>query len=403
MKRPEIVSPAGNPEKLRMALEYGADAVYFGGEMLNLRENADNFTRAEAAESVDLCHKKGARAIFLLNSFLHESNISAAAEYLETLRGIPFDAVMVSDPGMLQLVKKSKLPCQIHLSTQMSTLNHLAIDFWREQGVARIVLARETSLEEIKMIRSHTDVDIEIFAHGALCIAYSGRCLLSRYMSGRDSNQGNCSQPCRWSYKLVEEKRPGEYFDIMESDAGTEILSSKDLCLIERIPEYIDAGVNAFKIEGRMKSAYHTANITRVYKSAVQTYLDGKNFAEHLPLYKEELDLVSHRQFTDDLFNEFNKEFSKISYINRASYYGYIAGSVNGCTADVRVANPFKKGDTLEMICPPVNGEIINDTAAILEIMENGTVTDLARPDRIVSVKFDKPIQQYAILRMRNS
>lgn len=402
MKRPEIVSPAGNPEKLRMALEYGADAVYFGGEMLNLRENADNFTRAEIAESVDLCRKKGARSVFLLNSFLHESDITAASEYIETLKGIPFDAVMVSDPGMLQLVKKSKLPIQIQMSTQMSTLNHLAIDFWREQGVSRIVLARETTLDEIKMIRSHTDADIEVFAHGALCVAYSGRCLLSRYMSGRDSNQGNCSQPCRWNYKLVEEKRPGEYFDVIESESGTEILSSKDLCLIERIPEYIDAGVNAFKIEGRMKSVYHTANITRVYKAAVQTYLDGRDFADSLPQFKEELDLVSHRPFTENLFNEFAKEFTPISYINRASYYGYVAETDGSCTADIRVANPFKQDDILEMICPPADGRIHNETATALEITERGTVTDLARPDRIVSVKFDKPVQKYAILRMRN-
>jgi putative protease len=402
MKRPEIVSPAGNPEKLRMALENGAGAVYFGGEMLNLRENADNFTRAEIAESVGFCHEKGARAVFLLNSFLHESNISAAAEYIETLKGIPFDAVMVSDPGMLMLVKKSGLSVQIHLSTQMSTLNHLAIDFWREQGVSRIVLARETTLEEIREIRKHTDADIEVFAHGALCIAYSGRCLLSRYMSGRDSNQGNCSQPCRWNYRLMEEKRPDEYFDITETESGTEILSSKDLCLIEKIPEYIKAGVNAFKIEGRMKSAYHTANITRVYNAAVQACLDGKDYAALLPLFKEELDLVSHRPFTDNLFTEFDRKFSPINYINKATYYGYVASAHESGTADVRVGNPFKPGDTLEFICPSRGGGIENGEAKALEISENGALTDLARPDRTVSVKFDKAIPQYAIFRKRN-
>jgi U32 family peptidase len=403
MKRPEIVSPAGNPEKLRFAVDYGADAVYFGGEMLNLRENADNFSLDDIRESVALCTSRGIRSVFLLNSFLHESDITGAEEFIGSLKSIPFDAVMISDPGMLGLIKKHKLACEIHLSTQMSTLNHLSIEFWQSQGVTRIVMARETTLDEIRMIRKHTDADIEIFAHGALCIAYSGRCLLSRYMSGRDSNQGNCSHPCRWEYTLVEEKRPGEYFDIIESDQGTEILSSKDLCLIERIPEYIDAGVNAFKIEGRMKSVYYTANVTRVYKSAVETYCSGGDFAAQLPLFKEELDLVSHRPFTDDLFNEFKKTFEPIPYVNKSTYYGNILSSADSGLAEVRTSNPFRPGDTLEMICPLENGKIMNDKATALTISENGKETDMARPEKIVTVQFDKPVRARSILRKRNA
>jgi len=299
-------------------------------------------------------------------------------------------------------VKKEMPDCQIHLSTQMSTLNHLAIDFWISQGITSIVLARETTLDEIRMIRKHTDADIEIFAHGALCVAYSGRCLLSRYLSGRDSNQGNCSHPCRWNYHLVEEKRPGEFLEVIESDAGTEILSSKDLCLIEKIPEYIDAGVNAFKIEGRMKSVYYVANITRIYKAAVETHLAGGDYAASLPLWKEELDLVSHRPFTDDLFHEFDKEFGPIPYINRATYFGYIdSPAEESCTYNVKVGNPFRPDDELEAIFPPETNKIVNDSARVIEIVENDRVTDMARPDRIVKVRFDKPLHDRAILRKR--
>jgi len=404
MKRiPEIVSPAGNPEKLRFAVDYGADAVYFGGEMLNLRENADNFTSEKVAEAVELCRSRGVRSIFLLNSFLHERDIDAAREYVRSMAKIPFDAVMVSDPGMIAVVRESGMESEIHLSTQMSTLNHLAIEFWRTQGVTRIVLAREVTLDEIRMIRAHTDADIEVFIHGALCVAYSGRCLLSRYMSGRDANKGNCAQPCRWNYRLVEEKRPGEYFEVFENEHGTEILSSKDLCLLPQLPEYVKAGVNAFKIEGRMKSIYYVANVTRVYKAALQTIQSGGDFAALLPSYREELDLVSHRPFTEDLFNEFENKFEPIPYVTKATYFGYVDSSESDTLRNVKVGNPFRPGDELEAIFPPADGKIVHDKVRALEIFENGSVTDMARPDRIVQVRFDIPLADGAILRKRSN
>ncbi|HXK65777.1 MAG TPA: peptidase U32 family protein, partial [Spirochaetota bacterium] len=223
-KNIELVAPAGNFEKLQAAVHYGAHAVYFGGQQYNLRATTKNFSIPEIEQAVAYAHTHNVKAIFLLNAFLHESDIPVVTEYIQHIKHIPFDAIMVSDPGMSLLVKEH-LNVPLHLSTQMSTLNHLAAKFWASHGISRIVLARETTLEEIKQIREHTDIELEIFCHGALCISYSGRCLLSRYLSGRDGNQGNCSHPCRWKYSLVEEKRPGNHLDIIEYSCGTEILS----------------------------------------------------------------------------------------------------------------------------------------------------------------------------------
>ncbi|MGL4369691.1 MAG: peptidase U32 family protein, partial [Spirochaetota bacterium] len=258
------------------------------------------------------------------------------------------------------------------------------------------------TLEEIRMIREHTDAEIEIFAHGALCIAYSGRCLLSRYLSGRDSNQGNCSQPCRWNYRLTEETRPGEYFELTETPKGTEILSSKDLCLIERLPEYVKAGVNAFKIEGRMKSVYYVANVTRIYKDALSTILSGGDYAAKIPFWKEELDLVSHRPFTDDLFNEFNRGFEPISYINKAQFAGFWTGAAEDPSVSlVKASNPIRPGESFDAIYPVENGKVIDSKVTVAEIFENGHPADMARPDRICGIRFDSPFKEYGILRKR--
>jgi len=285
----------------------------------------------------------------------------------------------------------------------MSTLNHLSIRFWNERGIRRIVLARETTIDEIRKIREHTDAEIEVFVHGALCVAYSGRCLLSRYLSGRDANQGNCAQPCRWNYHLVEEKRPGEFLRIVEDGRGTEILSSKDLCLIGKLPEYIAAGVNAFKIEGRMKSIYYVANTTRVYKAARDTVITHGDYEASLPTWRDELDLVSHRPFTEDLFNEFDGlPFSPVPYITKAVYYGYVHAVYDGgMSADVKVGNPFKPGEELEMIFPARSGEIVHDKVVPVEISENGMTTDMARPDRVVRIRFSAPVEVYTIFRKR--
>ncbi|HOT46888.1 MAG TPA: U32 family peptidase [Spirochaetota bacterium] len=398
---PEIVSPAGNLEKLKFAAIYGADAVYFGGSEHNLRAQSDNFSRQDIEEGVRFCHNHGAKAVFLLNSFLHEKEIEDAKRFIDGVRALPFNAVMVSDPGMMALVRDAGMTCDIHLSTQMSTLNHLAVRFWHKAGVSRIVLAREATVDEIRIIRDNTDAEIEVFVHGALCIAYSGRCLLSRYLTGRDANRGDCAQACRWRYSLVEESRPGEPLDIIEDRRGTEILSSKDLCLVGRIGAYMEAGVDAFKIEGRMKSVYYTANTTRIYRDAVRT-AGTPEFEQRLPFYREELDLVSHRPYTDDLFNEFgNKCFSGIPYINRAMFLGYRSGSSPEGMPLIRTFNPVYRGETVEAIFP-ITDTITDRRFTVRDIIDaDGVSVDMARPNSLYTIIFDAEMGDYAILRRR--
>lgn len=403
-KKVEVLAPAGNLEKLQCAVNYGADAVYFGGEEFNLRDKAGNFPIEDIAKAINYCKENKVKPIFLLNSFLHENDIDAAKKYINKIKDFEFYAVVISDPGMLQLVKDANLNCRIHLSTQMSTLNHLSVKFWNSMGVDRIVLAREVNIEEIRKMREYTDIELEVFMHGALCISYSGRCLLSRYLSGRDANLGACSHPCRWKFALVEEKRPGHHMEFIEHASGTEILSSKDLCLLEKIPQYIDVGVNAFKLEGRMKSLYYAANLTRIYKHAVNTYINNQNnFSEYLDFWKQELDLISHRPYTDDLFNEFDDMgFQKIPYIKKVTFMGmYVSAAENENEAYIKAFNPIRINDELEAIFPLENNKIIDKKFIVKEIFENDKPDTMARPGRICKIRFDSKIEKNAIFRQR--
>jgi len=400
-KMPEIVSPAGNIEKLKFAVNYGADAVYFGGTDFNLRMRADNLNDDDIIDGISYCKKRGVKTVFLLNSFLHEKDIPGAKRYIGKIRDYDFDAIMISDPGMMILLRETEIHAKIHLSTQMSVLNHLTVKFWKETGIDRIVLARETTLDEIAMIRENTGAEIEVFVHGALCISYSGRCLLSRYLSGRDANSGDCAHPCRWNFSLVETKRPGDYFDVIEHERGTEILSSKDLCLIEKIPAYVRAGVDAFKIEGRMKSVYYTANATRIYRHAVS--LSGtEDFDRFLPFWKNELDLISHRPYTDDLFNEFGKTgFAPIPYINRTMFLGYKISDAGENEIMVKTFNPVCQGDEVEAIFP-IENSVRDNKFIVIEIfdMDKNSVA-MARPNEIYLMKFDRFVGDDAIFRKK--
>lgn len=398
---PEIVAPAGNLEKLKVAVQFGADAVYFGGEEHNLRIQSDNFSREDIGEALRFCDARGVKTIFLMNSFLHEKDVQSAQRYVDSVKNFRFGAIMISDPGMITLIRDAGIECDIHLSTQMSTLNHLSVRFWHRAGIGRIVLARETTIEEIRMIKENTDAHIEIFVHGALCIAYSGRCLLSRYLSGRDANRGDCAQSCRWRYSLVEETRAGIPLEIQENARGTEILSSKDLCLIERIAEYRDAGVDAFKIEGRMKSLYYVANTTRIYRHASQR-AGTKEFTEHLPFYREELDLISHRPYTDNLFNEFGDTgFAPIPYVKKALFLGYKTGPDHNGGAQVKVFNPVRLQDTVEAIFP-LTETIRDGQFTVQEIIDSeGRKVDMARPGQAYRIWFDREMADDAVFRRR--
>ncbi|HPA73250.1 MAG TPA: peptidase U32 family protein [Spirochaetota bacterium] len=397
----EIVAPAGNFEKLRIAVRFGAHAVYFGGERFNLRAGSGNFPLDDIRTALGFCRSHGVKAIFLMNAFLHEGDIGPTREYIAELRGFDFDAIMVSDPGMLALLREGGIGCDMHLSTQMSTLNGYAAKFWEDAGIRRIVLAREVTIDEIRGIRERTGAELEAFVHGALCISYSGRCLLSRYFTGRDANLGECTHPCRWRYALVEENREGSHLEILEHARGTEILSSKDLCLIHRLPDYIDAGVDAFKIEGRMKSLYYTANTARIYAEAVSLAGDHEAFAARLPFWKRDLDLVSHRPYTDDLFNEFEsmKELS-VPYVRGAMFLGYReAPGADETEAMVKVFNPIRAGEKIEAIYP-IRDHVIRDRSyTVREIIDGGAVTDMARPGRVCLLRFDAPVYEDAIFR----
>ena len=399
---PEIVAPAGNLEKLKIAVRFGADAVYFGGEEQNLRIQSDNFSVDDIGEAVRFCADNGVKSIFLLNSFLHEKDIVTARRYIESVKNFRFDAIMISDPGMMELIRGAGIESDIHLSTQMSTLNHLSVRFWHRAGIGRIVLAREAGVEDIRMIKENTDARVEIFVHGALCIAYSGRCLISRYLSGRDANQGDCAQSCRWRFSLVEENRPGVPLGITENPKGTEILSSKDLCLIERIGEYRDAGVDAFKIEGRMKSLYYVANTTRIYRHAARR-AGTEDFTDHLPFYREELDLISHRPYTDNLFDEFGETgFTPVPYIKKALFLGYTTGSApRGDGLLVRVYNPIRINEKIDAIFP-LDGKIRDGSFSVREIVgADDKPADMARPGQEYRILFDRDMSDDAVLRRR--
>ena len=308
---------------------------------------------------------------------------------------------MVSDPGMIVLLREAGLTCDIHLSTQMSTLNRFSVKFWEDAGVSRIVLAREVTLDEIRSIREHTSAGIETFVHGALCISYSGRCLLSRYLSGRDANRGACSHPCRWRYALVEEKREGNHLEIIEHARGTEILSSKDLCLIRRVPEYLAAGVDAFKIEGRMKSLYYAANTTRLYAEAMSLAGNPEAFAANLPFWNRELGLISHRPYTDDLFNEFESmESRSVPYVRGAMFLGYREGpGADETEALVKVFNPIRAGEEIEAIYPIINHVVRDRKYLVREIIDGESAADMARPGRTCRLRFDAPVYEDAVFR----
>jgi len=291
MKKLELLAPAGDLEKLKIAVDYGADAVYFGGEMFSLRAGAGNLTVDEIREGVEYAHAKGVKCHMTFNIFAHNEDIEPLKGYLETIKDIPVDAFIVSDPGVMSLIKEIIPHAELHLSTQANMTNYVTANFWHQMGVKRLVLARELTMNEIREVRDNIpeEMELESFVQGAMCISYSGRCLLSNFMIDRDANRGQCAHPCRWKYKLVEEQRPGEYYPVEEDERGTYILNSRDLCMIEHLPEIIESGIMSAKIEGRMKSVFYVATIVHAYRKAIDAYFaDPENYRFN-PEWMEEL------------------------------------------------------------------------------------------------------------------
>ena len=353
--QPELLAPAGNMEKLETALLYGADAVYVGGEQFGLRAQAGNFTLEQLARARELTLRLNRRLYLTLNAYLMPGETDACAAYLEQLRELDLDAYIVADPGVLALVQAGDPDREIHLSTQANTTNAEAARFWARAGVRRINLARELSMEDIRAVRSATDVEIEVFVHGAMCVAYSGRCLLSAALTERGANRGLCTQPCRWSYALMEKTRPGQYFPIEEDARGSYVMNSRDLCLLEQLPQLIEAGADSLKIEGRMKSRYYVAAVTRVYRKALDSYLESPADWHCQPSWREELESVSHRPYSTGFFlgkDDPQLQTDHGGYIRRCDFVGEVSHVDADGRGLVIGRNRFFPGETLELIGP---------------------------------------------------
>ncbi len=352
---PELLAPAGNMEKLETALRYGADAVYCGIERFSLRALAGNLTVPELLRGCELAHSLGKRLYLTLNAYLRPDEEQIARQLLRELLPVPVDAYILADPGMLSLVRQIDPEREVHLSTQANTTSAAAAFFWQSQGVKRLNLARELSLTEIKEIRANSEVELEVFVHGAMCMAYSGRCLLSAGLSGRSANRGACSHPCRWKYSLQEETRPGEYLPIEEDDRGTYIFNSRDLCLIEHLPELIGAGVDSLKIEGRMKSLYYVAAVTRVYRAALDAWRDNPDNGQIDPQWRRELEAVSHRPYGTGFLFEHDHAFVHAEdslYSRDCDFVGIVREVLPEGVSLVEGRNRIQHGDSLEIIGP---------------------------------------------------
>ena len=359
MNKIELLAPAGDLEKLKIAIEYGADAVYIGGEFFGMRAAAKNFSKEDMAEGVKFAHERGKKVFVTVNVIPHNDDFEGLEEYLLGLEEVGIDAVIVSDPGVLTVVKEVIPNMEIHLSTQANNTNYLSAKFWYKQGVKRVVMARELSFDEIKEIRKNTpeDMDIEAFVHGAMCISYSGRCLISNYMTGRDANRGACAQSCRWKYNLVEETRPGEYYPVYEDEKGTFFFNSKDLCMIEYVPQLVEAGISSFKIEGRMKTAYYIATVIRAYRAAIDAYYENPENWKFNPIWMEELKKGSHRHFTTGFYEDKpdtdDQNYASNSYIRNYDFVGIVREyDKETGLATVEQRNKMVVGDEVEIIGP---------------------------------------------------
>ena len=363
MHRPELLAPAGNMEKLKIAIHYGADAVYLGGESFGLRNMADNFSVDEMKTALDFCHMKGVKAYLTINSYPRNESLPALEEYLTQIAPLPFDAYIVADPGVIDAVRQVSPDRELHLSTQANTINWRSARFWQQQGIRRINLAREMSLENIgETVTSVPGMEFEAFVHGALCISYSGRCLISSMLTGRDANQGECTHPCRWSYHLVEESRPGEYFPVVEDENGTFIFNSRDLCLLEHIPALVTSGVTALKIEGRMKGINYVASVLRIYRQALDEYLDNPDGWTCRPEWLGELAKLSHRGYTTGfLFGQprnVGQEYQS-AYIRSHDFVGIVDEIRDDGALLISVRNRIKAGDLIEFIGPGMRSDTL--------------------------------------------
>ena len=403
MRDTELLIPAGSLEVLKVAVLYGADAVYLGGEAFGLRAKAKNFTLEEIREGIDFAHSHGVKVYITANILAHNGDLPGVEAYFSELRELKPDALIISDPGVFAIARRVCPEIDIHISTQANNTNYGTYRFWWELGARRVVSARELSLAEIREIRDRIpeEMEIESFIHGAMCISYSGRCLLSNFLTGRDANQGACTHPCRWKYSLVEETRPGEYFPVMENDRGTFIFNSKDLCMIEHIPEMVEAGIDSFKIEGRMKTALYVATVTRAYRLAIDAFRrDPEEYRANLAWYREEIGKCTNREFTTGFY--FGKPgpdsqiYENSTYITNSVYLGRVDAVDGEGRCRLEQKNKFSVGEELELMKP--DGRNIPVTVRGIWDMEGNPQESCPHARQIIDVDLGMAAEPFDIL-----
>ena len=404
MRTVELLVPASSLEVLKVAVIFGADAVYIGGEVFGLRAKAKNFSMDDMREGISFAHEHGVKVYVTANILAHNGDLDGVREYFRELKEIGPDALIISDPGIYTIAKEICPEIERHISTQANNTNYGTYRFWWEQGAKRVVSARELSLQEIAEIRKNIpdEMEIETFIHGAMCISYSGRCLLSNYFTGRDANQGACTHPCRWKYAVVEESRPGEYLPVYENERGTYIFNSKDLCMIEHIPELIEAGIDSFKIEGRMKTALYVATVARTYRKAIDDYLESPELYEkNMPWYLDQISNCTYRQFTTGFFfgkpSEEAQIYDSNTYLKEYTYLGIVGECNEQGLYRIEQRNKFSVGEQIEVMKP--NGENRLVTVRRIVDEEGQDMESAPHPKQVLYIDLGEPLQQYDILR----
>ena len=404
MRKPELLVPASSLEVLKVAVIFGADAVYIGGEVFGLRAKAKNFSKEDMKEGIAFAHAHNVKVYVTANILAHNYDLEGVREYFEELKEIKPDALIISDPGVFTIAKEVCPEIEIHISTQANNTNYGTYQFWYKQGAKRVVSARELSLAEIKEIRQNIpeEMEIETFIHGSMCISYSGRCLLSNFFTGRDANQGACTHPCRWKYAVVEEKRPGEYLPVYENERGTYIFNSKDLCMIEHIPEMIDAGVDSFKIEGRMKTALYVATVARTYRKAIDDYLESEEkYRENMPWYLDQISNCTYRQFTTGFFfgkpSEEAQIYDSNTYVKEYTYLGIVGEQNAQGFYRIEQRNKFSVGEEIEVMKP--NGDNITVTVKEIQDEEGNHMESAPHPKQVLYIDLGYPLEKFDILR----
>jgi putative protease len=401
MKKPELLAPAGNLEKLKTAINFGADAVYLGGNKLNLRAAADNFTIEELKEGLEYAHSRGKKVHVTLNVIPHNDDLVGIEEYITELYEIGVDAVLIADPGIISIAREVAPNLEIHLSTQANNLNYKSALFWHNVGIKRVVAAREMSLEELKELRKELpeSCEVEAFVHGAMCMGFSGKCFLSNYITGRDSNRGSCTQPCRFKYNLYEERENGDFYQINESENAIYFMSSKDLCMIEHIPELIEAGIDSLKIEGRIKSSYYVASVVKAYREAIDKYIEDPENYKYDAKWKVNIGKPSHRPFTTGFYfdEEIRQNYENLAYIQNYDMIGIVKDyDKETCIATIQQRNKVYNGDFVEVLAIKGDNSIIK-----LEDMrnENGeAIESTPYPQMIYTVQCHNELKSGDIL-----